>query len=159
MHVIAAKAVAFGEALQPEFKFYARAVVDNAKVLAATLNGGELDIVTGGTDTHVVLVDLRPMGLTGKDAEAAMERAGLTCNKNAVPFDSEKPTITSGVRLGTPAATSRGFGQAEFNRGGELIIKVLQGLAERPDDQDAAEADVRLGVGELCKRFPIYPTL
>ena len=159
MHVIAAKAVAFGESLQPEFKSYARAVVDNAKVLAATLNGGELDIVTGGTDTHVVLVDLRPMGLTGKDAEAAMERAGLTCNKNAVPFDSEKPTITSGVRLGTPAATSRGFGQAEFKRVGELIIKVLQGLAERPDDQDAAEADVRLGVGELCKRFPIYPTL
>ena len=159
MHVIAAKAVAFGEALQPEFKSYARAVVDNAKVLAATLNGGELDIVTGGTDTHVVLVDLRPMGLTGKDAEAAMERAGLTCNKNAVPFDSEKPTITSGVRLGTPAATSRGFGQAEFKRVGELIIKVLQGLAERPDDQVAAEGDVRLGVGELCKRFPIYPTL
>ena len=159
MHVIAAKAVAFGEALQPEFKSYARAVVDNAKVLAATLNGSELDIVTGGTDTHVVLVDLRPMGLTGKDAEAAMERAGLTCNKNAVPFDSEKPTITSGVRLGTPAATSRGFGQAEFKRVGELIIKVLQGIAERPDDQDAAEADVRSVVGELCKRFPIYPTL
>ena len=159
MHVIAAKAVAFGEALQPEFKSYARAVVDNAKVLAATLNGSELDIVTGGTDTHVVLVDLRPMGLTGKNAEAAMERAGLTCNKNAVPFDSEKPTITSGVRLGTPAATSRGFGQAEFKRVGELIIKVLQGIAERPDDQDAAEADVRSGVGELCKRFPIYPTL
>ena len=159
MHVIAAKAVAFGEALQPEFKSYARAVVDNAEILAATLNGGGLDIVTGGTDTHVVLVDLRPIGLTGKDAEAAMERAGLTCNKNAVPFDSEKPTITSGVRLGTPAATSRGFGQAEFKRVGELIIKVLQGLAERPNGQDATEADVRSSVGELCKRFPIYPTL
>lgn len=159
MHVIAGKAVAFGEALQPSFKSYAQAVVDNAEILAATLNAGGLDIVTGGTDTHVVLVDLRPMKLTGRDAEAAMERAGLTCNKNAVPYDPEKPTVTSGVRLGSPAATSRGFGQAEFKRVGELIIQVLQGLAERPDEQDATEADVRSRVEELCQRFPIYPNL
>lgn len=159
MHVIAAKAVAFHEALQPSFKSYARAVVDNAEVLAATLNAGGLDIVTGGTDTHVVLVDLRPVNLTGKDAEAAMERAGLTCNKNAVPFDPEKPMVTSGVRLGSPAATSRGFGQAEFKRVGELIIQVLRGLSERPDEQDATEAEVRSGVAELCQRFPIYPNL
>jgi len=159
MHVIAGKAVAFGEALRPEFKTYARAVVDNANVLAKTLNAGGLDIVTGGTDTHVVLVDLRPIKLTGKDAEAAMERAGLTCNKNAVPFDPEKPAVTSGVRLGTPAATSRGFGQAEFKRVGELIIQVLRGLAERPEEQDATEAEVRSRVEELCQRFPIYPHL
>ena len=159
MHVIAAKAVAFGEALRPSFKSYARAVVENAEVLASTLNAGGLDIVTGGTDTHVVLVDLRPVKLTGKDAEAAMERAGLTCNKNAVPFDPEKPTITSGVRLGSPAATSRGFGQAEFKRVGEFIIQVLRGLAERPEEQGATEAEVRSRVAELCQRFPIYPNL
>jgi len=159
MHVIAAKAVAFGEALRPEFKSYARAVADNAEILATTLNAGGLDIVTGGTDTHVVLVDLRPMKLTGRDSEAAMERAGLTCNKNAVPFDPEKPTITSGVRLGSPAATSRGFGQTEFKRVGELIIQVLSGLAERPEEQEATEAEVRAQVEELCKRFPIYPGL
>ena len=157
MHVIAAKAVAFREALRPEFKSYARAVADNAAILATTLNAGGLDIVTGGTDTHLVLVDLRPMKLTGRDSEAAMERAGLTCNKNAVPFDPEKPMITSGVRLGSPAATSRGFGQAEFKRVGELIIQVLSGLAERPEEQEATEADVRVQVEELCKRFPIYP--
>ena len=159
MHVIAAKAVAFGEALRPSFKSYARDVVENAEVLASTLNMGGLDIVSGGTDTHVVLVDLRPVKLTGKDAEAAMERSGLTCNKNAVPFDPEKPTITSGVRLGSPAATSRGFGQAEFKRVGELIIQVLSGLAERPEQQDATEAEVRSRVAELCQRFPIYPNL
>ena len=156
MHGIAAKAVAFGEAMQPEFKSYARSVVDNAEVLAATLKAGGLDIVTDGTDTHVVLVDLRPLGLTGKEAEAAMEGVGLTCNKNAVPYDPEKPTVTSGVRLGTPAATSRGFGQAEFKRVGELIIEVLRGLAERPGEQDKTEADVRSRVRELCRRFPIY---
>ena len=157
MHVIAAKAVAFREASRPEFKSYARAVADNAEILATTLNAGGLDIVTGGTDTHLVLVDLRPMKLTGRDSEAALERAGLTCNKNAVPFDPEKPMITSGVRLGSPAATSRGFGQAEFKRVGELIIQVLSGLAERPEEQEATEADVRVQVEELCKRFPIYP--
>jgi len=159
MHGIAAKAVAFGEALQPEFKSYAQAVVNNAQVLAATLKTGGMDIVTGGTDTHVVLVDLRPLGLTGKIAETAMECAGLTCNKNTVPFDPEKPTVTSGVRLGTPAATSRGFGQAEFKRVGELIIEVLRGRAERPSEQDATEAGVRSRVKELCRRFPIYPNL
>ena len=157
MHIIAAKAVAFREALRPEFKSYARAVADNAEILATTLNAGGLDIVTGGTDTHLVLVDLRPMKLTGRDSEAALERAGLTCNKNAVPFDPEKPMITSGVRLGSPAATSRGFGQAEFKRVGELIIQVLSSLAERPEEQEATEADVRVQVEELCKRFPIYP--
>ncbi len=157
MHIIAAKAVAFGEALRPEFKSYARAVKDNAEILAATLNAGGLDIVTGGTDTHVVLVDLRPLKLTGRDSEAAMERAGLTCNKNAVPFDPEKPMITSGVRLGSPAATSRGFGQVEFKRIGELIIQVLSGLSERPEEQEKAELDVRGQVEEICKRFPIYP--
>ena len=159
MHVIAAKAVAFDEALRPSFKSYARDVVENAAVLASTLNMGGMDIVSGGTDTHVVLVDLRPIKLTGKDAEAAMERSGLTCNKNAVPFDPENPTITSGVRLGSPAATSRGFGQAEFKRVGELIIQVLSGLAERPEQQDATEAEVRSRVAELCQRFPIYPNL
>ena len=157
MHIIAAKAVAFGEALRPEFKSYARAVKDNAEILAATLNAGGLDIVTGGTDTHVVLVDLRPLKLTGRDSEAAMERAGLTCNKNAVPFDPEKPMITSGVRLGSPAATSRGFGQVEFKRIGELIIRVLSGLSGRPEEQEKAELDVRGQVEEICKRFPIYP--
>ena len=157
MHIIAAKAVAFGEALRPEFKSYARAVIDNAEILAATLNAGGLDIVTGGTDTHVVLVDLRPLKLTGRDSEAAMERSGLTCNKNAVPFDPAKPMITSGVRLGSPAATSRGFGQAEFKRIGELILQVLNGLAGRPEEQKKAELDVRRQVEEMCKRFPIYP--
>ena len=156
MHIIAAKAVAFGEALRPEFKSYARAVRDNAEILATTLNAGGLDIVTGGTDTHVVLVDLRPLKLTGRDSEAAMERAGLTCNKNAVPFDPEKPMITSGVRLGSPAATSRGFGQAEFKRIGELIIQVLSGLSGRPEEQEKTELDVRGQVEEICKRFPIY---
>jgi glycine hydroxymethyltransferase len=159
MHIIAAKAVAFGEALRPEFKSYARAVTDNAEILATTLNSGGLDIVTGGTDTHVVLVDLRPLKLTGRDSEAAMERAGLTCNKNAVPFDPEKPMITSGVRLGSPAATSRGFGQAEFKRVGELIIQVLSGLSGRPEEQEKVELDVRVQVEEMCKRFPIYPRM
>ena len=159
MHVIAAKAVAFGEALRPEFKAYAKAVVENAEVLATTLEKGGLDIVSGGTDTHVVLVDLRPIGLTGKVTEQALERAGLTCNKNAVPFDPEKPTVTSGVRLGTPAGTSRGFGTAEFAIVGELIIEVLRGLAERPAEQEATEADVRSRVEELCRQFPIYPDL
>ena len=157
MHVIAGKAVAFGEALKPEFKDYAKAVKENAAVLSATLEAGGLDIVGGGTDTHMVLVDLRPLKLTGKAAEASLERAGLTCNKNTVPFDPEKPMVTSGIRLGTPAATSRGFGQAEFRRVGELINQVLQGLAGQAGDQSATEAEVRARVTELCERFPIYP--
>ena len=156
MHVIAAKAVAFGEALRPEFKIYAKAVKDNAAILAETLVRRGVDIVSGGTDTHLMLVDLRPKKLTGKATEASLERAGITCNKNGIPFDPEKPTITSGVRLGTPAATTRGFGIEEFTLVGNLIGDVLDGLAASPDDNSAAEAAVRLKVAELCRRFPIY---
>tara|TARA_R110002124_G_scaffold10096_21_gene51009 strand:+ start:9446 stop:10747 length:1302 start_codon:yes stop_codon:yes gene_type:complete len=157
MHVIAAKAVAFGEALQPDFKSYARQVVANAKILAETLVKGGVDIVTGGTDNHLMLVDLRPKGLTGKATEAALERAHITCNKNAVPFDPEKPAITSGVRLGTPAGTSRGFGEAEFQLIGELIIEVLDGLkANGEDNNSAVEAQVSAKVKMLTDRFPIY---
>jgi glycine hydroxymethyltransferase len=156
MHVIAAKAVAFGEALRPEFKTYAEAVVENAKILASTLHERGLDIVSGGTDTHLMLVDLRPKRLTGKAAEESLGRAWLTCNKNGIPFDPEKPTITSGVRLGTPAGTTRGFGTAEFRRVGELIADVLDGLAARPDDNGAAEAAAREQVAALCGRFPVY---
>ena len=157
MHVIAAKAVAFKEALQPEFKDYARQVVANAKVLAETLVKGGVDIVSQGTDNHLMLVDLRPKGLTGKATEQALERAHITCNKNAVPFDPEKPAITSGIRLGTPAGTSRGFGLAEFQQIGELIIEVLDGLKENGDDNNGAvEAQVRAKVKSLTDRFPIY---
>ncbi|CUW40182.1 serine hydroxymethyltransferase [Magnetospirillum sp. XM-1] len=156
MHVIAGKAVAFGEALKPEFKLYAKQVVDNARALADTLVRRGLDIVSGGTDSHLMLVDLRPKKLTGKAAEASLEHAGMTCNKNGIPFDPEKPTITSGVRLGTPAATTRGFGVEEFKKVGELIGDVLDGLAANPEDNSAAEARARAEVAELCKRFPIY---
>jgi glycine hydroxymethyltransferase len=157
MHVIAAKAVAFAEALRPDFKIYARAVVENAKVLADTIKAGGFDIVTGGTDNHLMLVDLRPKGLTGKAAEAALGRAHITCNKNGVPFDTQKPTITSGIRLGTPAATSRGFGPAEFKRVGELIVEVLDGLAANGEEGNAqVEAGVKAKVHELTRRFPIY---
>jgi glycine hydroxymethyltransferase len=159
MHVIAAKAVAFGEALTPGFKTYAQAVLDNARLLARTLKEGGLDIVSQGTDCHLMLVDLRPMGVTGKAAEASLERAGMTCNKNAIPFDPEKPTITSGIRLGTPAATTRGFGQSEFRQVAEMILEVLAGLATNQEDNGAVEQRVRGRVAELCKRFPIYPTL
>jgi len=157
MHVIAAKAVAFKEALQPEFKAYAKQVVANAHILAETLVKGGVDIVSGGTDNHLMLVDLRPKGLTGKATEKALERAGITCNKNAVPFDPEKPAITSGIRLGTPAATARGFGEAEFKLVGELIIEVLDGLAANGEDNNGAiEAQVAVKVRELTNRFPIY---
>ena len=159
MHVIAAKAAAFGEALRPDFKVYAQAVVDNARALAATLDKAGCDIVSGGTDTHVVLVDLRPKGLTGKAADEALERANITCNKNGVPFDPEKPFITSGIRLGSPAGTTRGFGIAEFQQIGDWIAEVLDGLAARPDNNDAAEASVRAKVADLCRRFPIYPDI
>ena len=159
MHVIAAKAVAFGEALRPEFKAYAETVVENAKVLAATLKARGLDIVSGGTDSHLMLVDLRPKALTGKAAEESLGRARLTCNKNGIPFDPEKPTITSGIRLGTPAGTTRGFGPAEFRRVGDLIADVLDGLAQHPDDNGAAEAAARDQVATLCGRFPIYSDL
>ncbi|MDE2133971.1 MAG: serine hydroxymethyltransferase [Alphaproteobacteria bacterium] len=158
MHVIAAKAVAFGEALTPEFKRYARAVVDNAKTLAETLHAHGLDIVSGGTDTHLMLVDLRPKGTTGRAAEKALDRAFITCNKNAVPFDTEKPTVTSGVRLGSPAGTTRGFGAAEFREIGELIVEVVDALGKNGEAGDAAvEAQVRERVNILCQRFPIYP--
>src|SRR5579872_1318387 len=157
MHVIAAKAVAFGEALTPEFKTYAQAVVANAKALAAPIKAGGYALVTGGTDNHLMLVDLRPKGLTGKAAEAALGRAHITCNKNGIPFDPQKPAITSGIRLGSPAATSRGFGVAEFRRVGELIVETLDGLAANGDTGNGAvEAKVREGVAELTRRFPIY---
>ncbi|MBT3305593.1 MAG: serine hydroxymethyltransferase [Alphaproteobacteria bacterium] len=156
MHVIAAKAVAFGEALRPEFKAYSQAVVDNAKVLAEVLVERGCDIVSGGTDTHLMLVDLRPKGLTGRDAEASLERAGMTCNKNGIPFDPEKPMVTSGVRLGTPAATTRGFRTEEFKLVGNLISDVLDGLSANPDDNSAAEKAAEEKVLELCKKFPVY---
>jgi glycine hydroxymethyltransferase len=157
MHVIAGKAVAFGEALRPEFKQYAKSVVENARALAATLAEAGLAIVSGGTDTHLMLVDLRPKKLNGKIAEAALERANITCNKNGIPFDPEKPTITSGVRLGTPAGTTRGFGVAEFRLVGKLINEVLSGLSANGETgNEAVEASVRTRVLELCGRFPIY---
>jgi glycine hydroxymethyltransferase len=159
MHAIAAKAVAFGEALTPEFRTYSRAVANNARALAATLADGGLDIVSGGTDTHLMLVDLRPKGLTGNISEESLERAAMTCNKNGVPFDPEKPTVTSGVRLGTPAATTRGFGEAEFRQVGEMIVEVLDGLAANRDDNSLVEGAVRAKVEELCRRFPIYSDL
>jgi glycine hydroxymethyltransferase len=157
MHVIAAKAVAFGEALRPSFRLYAKNVVENAKALAETLKACGLDIVSGGTDTHLMLVDLRKKGLTGKVAEAALERARITCNKNGIPFDPEKPTVTSGVRLGTPAGTTRGFGIAEFQQIGDLIAEVLDALAHSGREQDAAaEQRVAEKVKRLVSRFPIY---
>jgi glycine hydroxymethyltransferase len=157
MHVIAAKAVAFGEALQPSFRSYAKAVVENAKALAEILKSRGLDIVSGGTDTHLMLVDLRPKRLTGKVAEAALGRARITCNKNGIPFDPEKPTITSGIRIGTPAGTTRGFGVAEFRQIGEMIAEVLDALSRKDTDEDAAvEAAVREKVKRLVARFPIY---
>jgi glycine hydroxymethyltransferase len=157
MHVIAAKAVAFGEALQPGFAGYAHTVVDNAQTLAGTLAEAGLAIVSGGTDTHLLLVDLRPLGLTGRDAEQALERAGITCNKNGIPFDPQKPIVTSGIRLGSPAATTRGFGRAEFRQVGMWIGEVLHGLAQNPGGDAAIETRVRGAVAALCARFPIYP--
>ena len=157
MHVIAAKAVAFGEALRPSFRSYAKAVLENAKALAEILKSRGLDIVSGGTDTHLMLVDLRPKRLTGKVAEAALGRAHITCNKNGIPFDPEKPTITSGIRIGTPAGTSRGFGVAEFRQVGELIAEVLDALSRSGAAEDVVtEAAVRDKVKRLVARFPIY---
>jgi glycine hydroxymethyltransferase len=157
MHVIAAKAVAFGEALRPGFKTYAKNIADNAKALAEVLKNKGLDIVSGGTDTHLMLVDLRPKKLTGKVAEIALGRAHITCNKNGIPYDPEKPAITSGIRLGTPAGTSRGFGIAEFRQVGELIVEVLDALSHQNAEEDAVvEAAVREKVKRLIDRFPIY---
>lgn len=158
MHVIAAKAVAFGEALRPDFRAYARQVVANARALAGELQNQGLAIVSGGTDSHLMLVDLRPKRVTGKAAEAALGRAHLTCNKNAIPFDPEKPMVTSGVRLGSPAGTTRGFAEAEFRQIGQMIGRVLDGLAgaNSPEGNAAVEAAVAAEVQALCRRFPIY---
>ena len=160
MHVIAAKAVAFGEALRPGFVDYQKQVVKNAQALADELMKGGLDIVTGGTDTHLMLVDLRPKGVKGNATEKALGRAHITCNKNGIPFDTEKPTITSGVRLGTPAGTTRGFGEAEFRQIARWIIEVVEGLAANGEEGNGAvEAKVKAEVEALCQRFPIYPGL
>lgn len=160
MHVIAAKAVAFGEALRPEFKSYAAAVVENAKVLASRLQERGADLVAGGTDTHVALIDLRPLGVTGRDADEALERAGITCNKNGIPFDPLPPAKTSGIRIGSPASTTRGFGPAEFREIGDMVADVLEALRKKGEAGDpTVEAAVRERVEALCDRFPIYPEL
>ena len=160
MHVIAGKAVAFGEALRPEFKTYQAQVIKNAQALADQLMKGGLDIVTGGTDTHVMLVDLRPKGVKGNATEKALGRAHITCNKNGIPFDPEKPMVTSGIRLGTPAGTTRGFGEAEFRQIGDWIVEVTEGLAANGEDGNGdVEAKVRSEVEALCDRFPIYTNL
>ena len=160
MHVIAAKAVAFGEALRPEFKTYQKQVRANAVALADELMKGGLDIVTGGTDTHVMLVDLRPKKVKGNETDAALGRAGITCNKNGIPFDPEKPTVTSGIRLGTPAGTTRGFKEEEFREIGRMIVEVVDGLAAHgADNNQDAEASVHAKVADLCKRFPLYVDL
>ncbi|MES2783088.1 MAG: serine hydroxymethyltransferase [Pseudomonadota bacterium] len=159
MHVIAAKAVAFGEALRPDFKTYAAATIANAKVLAATLHERGANLVSGGTDTHLALVDLTPLGITGRDADEALERAAITCNKNGIPNDPLPPVKTSGIRVGSPAGTTRGFGVAEFREIGHMISDVLEGLRQKGEHGDpAVEAEVRLRVRELCSRFPIYPS-
>ena len=160
MHVIAGKAVAFGEALRPEFKTYQEQVIKNAQALADQLMKGGLDIITGGTDTHVMLVDLRPKGVKGNATEKALGRAHITCNKNGIPFDPEKPMVTSGIRLGSPAGTTRGFGEPEFRQIADWIVEVTEGLAANGEDSnDAVEAKVRAEVEAMCDRFPIYPTL
>jgi glycine hydroxymethyltransferase len=156
MHVICAKAVAFGEALKPEFKQYINSVVENSKVLSDVMLERGLAVVSGGTDTHLVLVDLRPKKLTGKAAERSLENAGITCNKNGVPFDPESPFVTSGIRLGSPAGTSRGFGKEEFRLIGNLIGDVLDGLSKSSGDNSIIENEVKLKVKSLCEKFPIY---
>ena len=157
MHIIAAKAVAFHEALQPAFKAYAKAVIENCKAMGEVLNKAGFDLVSGGTDTHLILVDLRPKKLTGNISEKALGRAHITCNKNGVPFDPEKPTVTSGVRLGAPAGTTRGFGVAEFRDVGRMIAEVLDGLAKNGEaGNGAVEAKIKAEATALCRRFPIY---
>jgi glycine hydroxymethyltransferase len=158
MHIVAAKAVAFAEALRPEFRDYARRVVENARALAASLEANGLRVVSGGTDNHSMLVDLSAKDVTGKDAEKGLDRAWLTCNKNGIPFDTRSPFVTSGIRLGTPAGTTRGFGTAEFTVIGELIASVVEGLASNgPEGNGQIEERVRGQVAELCARFPVYP--
>ncbi len=160
VHVIAAKAVAFGEALRPEFKAYPQAIVDNARALAASLKDQGLNIISGGTDNHLMLVDLTPKNVSGKAAEKGLDRAWLTCNKNGIPFDTRSPFVTSGIRLGTPAGTTRGFGVEEFRVIGQLIAEVVDGMSRNGDDGDGqVEQRVRAQVEELCNRFPIYPSL
>ena len=160
MHVIAAKAVAFAEALEPEFKLYQKNVIANAQVLAKALNQGGLDIVTGGTDTHVLLVDLRPKSVTGNETEKSLGRANITCNKNAIPFDTEKPTVTSGIRLGTPAGTTRGFGSKEFKQIGNWIVEVIDSLGKvGPELNEKMEIKIKGEVRSLCNSFPIYPNI
>jgi len=156
MHVIAAKAVAFQEALKPEFKEYIKSVIDNAKILSETLKNNGFKIFSGGTDTHLMLVDLRPFNVTGKDAETSLCKSNITCNKNGIPFDTEKMTITSGIRLGSQAATTRGFSLNEFKKVGELITKVIVGLSKNPNDNSKVESEVRTEIIELCSKFPIY---
>ena len=156
MHVIAAKAVAFQEALQPSFKEYVKSVLANAKILSETLKNNGFKIFSGGTDTHLMLVDLRPFKVTGKDAEVSLCKSNITCNKNGIPFDTEKMTITSGIRLGTQAATTRGFGLNEFKKVGELITKVIKGLSKDSKDNSRVEEEVKKEVVELCSKFPIY---
>jgi glycine hydroxymethyltransferase len=156
MHVIAAKAVAFGEALKPEFKTYIQQVISNAKILGETLVGHGLNLASGGTDTHLLLVDLTPKGLTGDIAEASLERANITCNKNSIPFDPKPPKVTSGIRIGTPAATTRGFNNEDFIKVGNLIVETLEGLQNNPSDNSKVEENVRTQVKELCDKYPIY---
>ena len=156
MHIIAGKAVAFQEALRPSFKVYIKAVLANAKILSETLKNNGFKIFSGGTDTHLMLVDLRPFNVTGKDAETSLCKANITCNKNGIPFDSAKPTITSGIRLGSQAATTRGFGLNEFKKVGDLITKVITGLSKNPSDNSKVESEVKNEVIELCSKFPIY---
>ena len=159
MHIIAAKAACFQEALRDDFKIYIKSVLDNAKILSETLKNNGFKIFSGGTDTHLMLVDLRPFNVTGKSAESSLGKANITCNKNGIPFDTQKPTITSGIRLGTQAATTRGFGLNEFKKVGELITKTVKGLVSNPKDNSKVEEDVRKEVIELCSKFPIYKNL
>ena len=159
MHVIAAKAAAFHEALQPSFREYIKSVLANAKILSETLKNNGFKIFSGGTDTHLMLVDLRPFNVTGKAAEISLCKANITCNKNGIPFDTEKMTVTSGIRLGSQAATTRGFGLNEFKKIGDLITKVITGLSQSPDDNSKTESEVRKEVIELCSKFPIYSHL
>ena len=159
MHAIAGKVAGFGEALKPEFKFYIQSVINNATALSKTLIARGLDIVSGGTDTHLILVDLRPKGLTGDIVEKSLERAGITCNKNGIPFDPEKPSVTSGIRLGTPVGTSRGFGENEFDLIGNLICDVLDGLEKNKSNVEKIEKETKEKIKILCNKFPIYENL